>query len=534
MTITAITLRNDHARGQGPDMWVQEAIFGHRYVEEQKAFMLVLEVLAIARVMQVDDRGKPHEDLRVFQHHRDGDGHENFGIPLVRARALRYMLFKDSSLEQIQKNKDIPSDQRLKAWVSKLNEGYKASVKSDPISFDYLIDRFGDRFDDIAQAIRILRGLELDSINKRRWTSRFLAPRGPNLHFSDTDEGFKSDRRFFGRGGEMIYLMLSRSARAEDLGRVLSKQFFTHPDPLDRIAQKLVPPGPADIAGDAPIGYLPLSTHPSYDRMAEDWHAILTLEELPIPQKVEPLFRVTALNLIRYFSERSHEVTGRENIDPMPLDVTFGAKADLRSLSKSYLGRLRQMIDEATETYIRKTLEDKPSWRQALTHADPNARQKLARNTIKESFSFKKADDLAPGGDAERMLDEFVAIAKSRSRNNISTLIEPLGKAAGFIDARQRIGSWFSASDEMLEALVLARVRTPKTITDFLADLYGRYRIVIGPREARLEFKTAPCDISSFEENLRMFEKRLTGLGYVKRLSDDCAFVSNPYCMAKS
>ena len=192
------------------------------------------------------------------------------------------------------------------------------------------------------------------------------------------------------------------------------------------------------------------------------------------------------------------------------------------------------MIDEATETYIRKTLEDKPSWRQALTHADPNARQKLARNTIKESFSFKKADDLAPGGDAERMLDEFVAIAKSRSRNNISTLIEPLGKAAGFIDARQRIGSWFSASDEMLEALVLARVRTPKTITDFLADLYGRYRIVIGPREARLEFKTAPCDISSFEENLRMFEKRLTGLGYVKRLSDDCAFVSNPYCMAKS
>ena len=66
-------------------------------------------------------------------------------------------------------------------------------------------------------------------------------------------------------------------------------------------------------------------------------------------------------------------------------------------------------------------------------------------------------------------------------------------------------------------------------VTEFLENLYQRYRIVIGPNEAIKEFPQLPCDILSFEENSRAFERRLTKLGYVKHLSDDCAFVSNPY-----
>ncbi len=527
-------LRHDHIQTWGTDMVVQEKIFGHRYIEEQKAFMLVLEVLAIARVMQVDANGNPHDKIAVFRHPRIGDAHENFGIALIRQRALRYILFKDSSLDQIRNDSSISQDRRVEEWVKKLNEGYRVTVRGDPVTFDYLLQRFKHQFDDIVQAIQILRGLELDSINKRRWTSRFLVPRGPNLNFSDCDEKFVSDRRFFGRGGEMVYLMLSRSSCAKDLGTCLTENFFSRHDPLDDVARMLMPPLPVDISGSAPVGYLPLPTHKAYDRMALDWLSIIRLEDLPVPQKLEPIFRITTLNLVRYFSERSHEVTERDDIDPIPIDMTFGSKSDFRSLAKSYIGRLRRMIEEATETYIRQTLEEKPVWKQAKNHSKQDEREKLARATIKDTFGFRKVDDLDADNDAKGILDEFVTVAKIRSRNNISTLVEPLGKAAGFIDTRQGIGSWFAASDEMIEALVLARVRKPQPVTDFLGDLYAYYGIVIGPREAKKAFRTPACDISSFEENLRMFEKRLTGLGYVKRLSDDCAFVSNPYSKEKA
>lgn len=533
----------------GPDMWVQEEIFGHRFIEEQKPFMIVLETLSIVRMFQVDKGGTLHPEIRIFRHSGATQGdHERIDVPFIQARELRYILFKDSSLAQVAHSSNIVERERMAEWIKKLNEGYKATVKGDARRFDYLANRFPDRFDDVWQAVRILRGLELDSFHNRRWTSRFLNPHGPNLYLSDVDERFSRDRRFFGRGGELVYLMLSRSSLANELGELITKRFFPEFDPFDKIAEKLSPntgSEEAQFGAGAQIGHLPLSRHPAFDRMATDWKAIFSLDELPAQQKLEPLFRITALNLVRYFADRSREVMGRADSDPMPLDVTFGATSDLRSLSKAFLVRLRKMINDATEIYIRETLKDSHGWRSALEmeiaasnreHSNQHEAEQLrheaaslARETIKKQFVFEKAQNLdARSPDA--ILDSFIESAKSRSRNNISTLIQPLGTTAGFVENRQRLGSWFCATDPMLEALVLARVRKPVTISEFLADLYETYRIVMAPTEAGRAFQNPACDISSFEENLRSLERRLTSLGYVKRLSDDCAFVSNPYC----
>lgn len=519
--------------GKGADtlMWVQEAIFGHRFVEEQLPYILVLEVLAICRVLQLGDDGRHYEETRIFNHPVSApDEHENVTIPIVKSVALRYVLFKDRSLDIVANDAQLSPEERLGAWIEALNKGFANEVRSgNPVNFEYLRARFGNRFDDARQAVKILQGLEIDVLNNRRYTSRFLAPRGANLILNDVDQKFVADRMFFGRGGEMVYLMLSRSSLATDLAPVIAEQFLSSKDPLDRIAAKFVPDAPDRTAGGS-IGYLPKREHAAYERMAEDWHAILTLKELPPPQKFEPLFRMTALNLMRYFAERAQVVAGNSFVDPIPLDMLGGRDANLRDVSKAFLRRHRQVIEDAVESYIRGKIEPTPAWEAALKQPDNAIQSTQALEVIQRMFdahrwSSKTESIRSP----EAWLAAFIHDAKRRSRNNISTMITPLGTNSGFVVARRGAGTWFASSDDFLEALVLANVKRPITISDFLQQLYERYGIVVGPEESRRAFSVPPCDISSFEENIRAFERRLTGLGYVKRLSDDCAFVSNVY-----
>lgn len=359
--------------GKGADtlMWVQEAIFGHRFVEEQLPYILVLEVLAICRVLQLGDDGRPYEENRIFNHPVAAlDEHENVTIPIVKSVALRYVLFKDRSLEIVANDPQLAPEERLSAWIEALNKGFANEVRAGhSVNFEYLRMRFGDRFDDARQAVKILQGLEIDVLNNRRYTSRFLAPRGANLILNDVDQKFIADRMFFGRGGEMVYLMLSRSSHAKDLAPVIADQFLASRDPIDRIAAKFVPDASDRTAGGS-IGYLPKREHAAYERMGEDWCAILGLKELPLPQKFKPLFRMTALNLMRYFAERAQVVSGNSVIDPIPLDMMGGRDTNLRDVSKAFLRRHRQVIEDAVESYIRKNIETTPAWDAALKQTD--------------------------------------------------------------------------------------------------------------------------------------------------------------------
>lgn len=513
-----------------PDMWVQEAIFGHRFIEEQKPFMLVLEVLSVCSAVL--------RNGEIFDH---GPVDENRGELITASVAkrgpLRYLLFEDTALDRIKKLPNCSDDDRLLLLVEELNNGYKARTKLDG-QFNYLKDRFKGKFSAFAQAVEILRSMEIDALANRRWSSRFMAPRGPHLLFSDIDTKFSSDRRFFGRGGEVAYLMLSRSKLSGRVAELVKAEFFAKSDPMDKLLAAIEPDND-DRTGDVPMGYLPLAHHQAYDRLAYDWIAVLGLSGLPSSQKFEPLFRLTALNLVRYFMDRAAEVGGLTDsngkIEPEPiiLDVSGGAISDMRTRSIRQLQRVRETIDEAVEAFIQDTLDGQPKWLNAKSHHDANIRFSLAIEAIEEAFltsvlTKDKLSTLTP----DACLSAFLKKATSRSRNNISTLIEPLGKNSGFISSRRGLGTWFDATDEFLEALVMANVNSEAiTIDVFLSLIFDNYRIVIGLNEATKAFSRRSFDPSSFEENAKILERRLTGLGYVKRLSDDCAFVSNPYAV---
>lgn len=99
----------------------------------------------------------------------------------------------------------------------------------------------------------------------------------------------------------------------------------------------------------------------------------------------------------------------------------------------------------------------------------------------------------------------------------------------GLAIARKGAGRWYTLSDSLLEALVLANVREPLEYTEFLKLLHKRYQLVVGPATAESVFRDLPAPREQFKTNQERLEERLRVLGLLRRLSDDCAFVENPF-----
>ena len=60
-------------------------------------------------------------------------------------------------------------------------------------------------------------------------------------------------------------------------------------------------------------------------------------------------------------------------------------------------------------------------------------------------------------------------------------------------------------------------------------ELDEHYGIVIGPEQAERALDSDSFDASSFERNRERLEGRLVSMGLLKRLSDGCAYVVNPF-----
>lgn len=75
----------------------------------------------------------------------------------------------------------------------------------------------------------------------------------------------------------------------------------------------------------------------------------------------------------------------------------------------------------------------------------------------------------------------------------------------------------------------MATVRTRMEFREFLGELYRKYGFVIGEHQAREMIAAGDADQKAFVENAARLEQRLGSIGLLKRLSDACAYVENPF-----
>src|ERR1700722_10722856 len=184
-------------------MWVDEQIWGYRLWDSESPWMLFLEFLTVAEAM--------HRTDQLF----DGLTSSLLFKPYKRLY-LRNILFNNEPLFQID-NRYPDTGVAWTQWLEWMEADAKEVHRRDVSS---LKARFKS-FNQFASLIGMLRRSAVESQTNKRWSSRFGFPFGPNALYEDLDinkaGNVSRDHINFGRTGELLYLMLSRSASAAKL-----------------------------------------------------------------------------------------------------------------------------------------------------------------------------------------------------------------------------------------------------------------------------------------------------------------------------
>jgi hypothetical protein len=81
----------------------------------------------------------------------------------------------------------------------------------------------------------------------------------------------------------------------------------------------------------------------------------------------------------------------------------------------------------------------------------------------------------------------------------------------------------------LLKSIVVSIVDDRMQFDEFLTEAKRRYGLILGDAEGSHLLDAKLVDQEELSENRNNLETRLVGLGLVRRLSDSCSFVENPF-----
>jgi hypothetical protein len=499
------------------EVWISEAIWGHR-LERQPFSALMLEFLGMAEGM--------FRQGKLLAHTRPG---ENPEYVANRSLQLRNLLFNNPRMEEILRNAQGSDEEGWSLWLQVMKDG--ASLGEHlPADFSYLRTRF-ETFAELVSVVRLLRRITVDPGSERSWTTQFVFPIGPAALYEailEKGEGFERTRRVFTRTGELAYLMLSRASEPlRDRIRESLAPSFDSSTSRNKLMLRLLS-SPEPDRGDSKGGtYLPYKTHPAFDRMAEDVAAILSLN-LPDQDAFQYLQPLLGLHLYLYGIETANAWLGDSQLPPIICEI-LAPKSDLvrKAAAGSYLQNdslgamaVRRFIDKSvfSDPQLRNTLNDP-----AL---DDLAKKEYLAEHLARTCAFKKDRIEAP--DPKMLTQKFYSFADRLYRDGTADGLTALATGCGLASKRGTNRYRYAPTDYLLRALVLANVNAPLEESAFLSLIHKRYRIVIGPTEAKTEVLDYLFDETDFKKNRDRLTQHLIGMGLAHRMSDACTYVINP------
>lgn len=151
------------------DMWVDEAIWGHRLYNEQTPWLCFMEFL---NVLQAElDAGRAFfEEI------------PNNLVYVPKSRLyLRNILFNNPQLPVIARTYSNDDKEAWSKWQEAINKGQSGIDNAD---FAYLEKRF-PKFEHFVSVVQFLRETTIEGENNKRWSSQFIFPYGPNCLYED-------------------------------------------------------------------------------------------------------------------------------------------------------------------------------------------------------------------------------------------------------------------------------------------------------------------------------------------------------------
>jgi len=501
---------------KGVDFCVDENIWGHRLYDEQLPHLTVLEFLG-ALGSNLDKPLRPHEGLGGA-----------FKFQPQRQIRLRGMLFNNPYVESISESAQ-PDEEKWRQWFERFAQG--STGNGDGVDdMAYLRHSFAS-FDDFAKAVELLRSSSFESRSNKRWSSKFVFPFGPDALYEDLEIDSKgkmsNDRRFFARTGELLYMMLTRAKRGAELGDLLAKRLFDREAPMNRLVRAMQGmPQRADESRQS--GYLPEAANPRFDQICEDWLSILA-RDMPIYDALEHLIAISGLNTLLYFLERAKRIAGDDDPVEIVCEIVSKERTMVRALSGDSYQFNQGLPAKAVRAHVESIRMD-AGWAKAASRDFPDAeRVKLMR----ERFQWPSAD----GGDDEDYLGEspdalvgkLVELALARHEQHVGKIHASWSRAIGLSSRRLSRRTRYAPNDRLLKSIVVAIVDDRMQFDEFLAEAKRRYGLVLGDAEGARLLDAKLVDQEELSENRDNLETRLVGLGLVRRLSDSCSFVENPF-----
>ena len=139
------------------NVWVDEAIWGHRLYNDQTPWLVFLEFLAIFQ-------SRNSEGQALNENTRHG-AHETFTYHIPRLIPLRQLIFSNPHIRHVETTQ-TSDPERWRSWLKTFE------IDDD---FGYLQDRFGS-FSRLARVIEFFQTTGIEPHRQRRWSSRFLFP----------------------------------------------------------------------------------------------------------------------------------------------------------------------------------------------------------------------------------------------------------------------------------------------------------------------------------------------------------------------
>jgi hypothetical protein len=498
------------------DFCVDENIWGHRLYDEQLPHLTVLEFLG-ALGSNLDKPLRPHDGLNG-----------SFRFQPQRQIRLRGLLFNNPYVESISESK-LSDEEKWRQWLDKFCQG--ATGNGDGVSdMTYLRHTFAS-FDDFARAVELLRSSSFESRSNKRWSSKFVFPFGPDALYEDLAIDAKgkmsNDRRFFARTGELLYMMLTRTKRGAELGDKLAERLFDRESPMNRLTRAMQ--GAPQRAEDSRLsGYLPEATNARFEQLCDDWLAVLD-KDMPIYDALEHLIAISGLNMLLYFLERAKQVAGDDDPVELVCEVVSKERTKVRALSGDSYQFNQGLPAKAVRAHVESIRQD-AAWTKAASSEFPDAdRLKLMRERFQWPSPDGSDDEDYSGDSPDELVNKLVELALARHAQHVGKIHASWSRAIGLSSRRLSRRTRYAPNDRLLKSIVVTIVNDRMQLDEFLAEAKRRYGLILGDAEGARMIDAKLVDQDELSENRNNLEARLVSLGLVRRLSDSCSFVENPF-----
>jgi hypothetical protein len=509
------SLPRPHIEKSQLNMWVDESIWGHRLYDEQTPWLCILEMLCIVQSKSVSGKAFIEEEKNKLEY------------SIYFRLHLRNILFNNPHIEAIT-SEFFDDVERWEAWIEEMS---KSVGGIDSVDFSYLKSRFPS-FDTFAEIVKFFQSSAIEGDSNKRWSSKFVFPYGPDCLYEDlriSGSNKTNDRRFFGRTGELAYLMLCRSGRGAEIHSYLQKMGIISSEygtsykgsKWNQLVLALQPDQDReDKRKSSSPPFLPYAFLPEYESLADDWLSILRCN-LPDYDALPHIVTITGLHLIIYLLKRAKSVLQDAQKPLFVLEIVAPKKTSIRDMAANEYEKNNSLPKQAIEEYILGTtkLEE---WQQCLESFNP---LEGAKELLEKRFVWTKTSANSPDELLLNLRDEAV----SRHKQHLAKFHGTWSKEIGLSSRRSSRRTRYAPTDALLKTLVLTCVPRRMEFQEFLAKLYETYGFVIGEKQAQSFIDSGEADREDFTANALRLERRLASIGLLKRLSDACAYVQNPF-----